>query len=116
MGLDKNVYKCYTSPIGNELVFLTEMASSHYGWDLLFYKTLKEIMMSQKWKLYIGCHRKTSMSRDSDVREHKSLEDCRRDVKESEDGWRKMGYYVWFARAVGPYGKKVKLHEGVSYY
>lgn len=72
--------------------------------------------MPEKWTLHIGCHRKTLMSRDSDVREHDSLEDCRSDVKNSEECWARMGYYVWFAYAVGPNGEKVKLHEDTPYY
>jgi len=70
---------------------------------------------SKKWKLHIGCHKKTLVSRDSDVREHGSLEDCRCDVQESEEFWKGMGYFVWFAYVICPDGKKVQLHEGTPY-
>ncbi|MFA6184281.1 MAG: hypothetical protein WC682_04230 [Parcubacteria group bacterium] len=72
--------------------------------------------MSKKWKLNIGCHCKTLMSRDLDVREHDSLEDCKRDVKESEEFWARMGYCVWFAKAIGPDGEKVELHKDTPFY
>lgn len=69
-----------------------------------------------KWSLSIGCHKKTRISRDSENRTHNSLEECRRDVKESEKCWARIGYYVWFARATGPDGEVVELHEGTPYY
>lgn len=69
-----------------------------------------------KWTLSIGCHRKTLMSRDTDCREHDSLENCKEDVRKSEEFWSSIGYYVWFARATGPNGEEVKLHEGTQYY
>ncbi|MDO8620652.1 MAG: hypothetical protein Q7R64_04910 [bacterium] len=67
------------------------------------------------WKLHIGCHRRTLMSRDTTVREHESLQDCRRDVVESEECWARLGYYVWYAYAVGSTGEKETLHAGTSY-
>ena len=70
---------------------------------------------SKKWKLYIGCHKGTSVSKESQLREHNSLEDCKCDVNESEEFWGNMGYFVWFAKAVGPDGKVVSLHKGTPY-
>ncbi len=74
--------------------------------------------MSQEnpWKLHIGCHNKTLLSRDSGVREHPSLEACKEDVEKSEKFWNSIGYFVWYARAEGPNGEKIDLHEGTSYY
>jgi hypothetical protein len=68
--------------------------------------------MSKKWELYVGCHRHTLTSRDSTLREHDSLEDCKRDVAELEASYRSMGYCVWFAYAIAPNGEKVVLHKG----
>lgn len=71
--------------------------------------------MAKKWKLHIGCHKRTLLSRDSDVREHESLELCKKDVEESERAWKNIGYFVWYARAEGPNGEIVELHTGTSY-
>lgn len=70
---------------------------------------------TKPWKLHIGCHKMTLASRDSGVREHDSLEACKKDVEESERFWASLGYYVWFAIAKGPDGEEIKLHEGTSY-
>ena len=68
------------------------------------------------WKLSIGCHKKTLMSRDSEIRKHPSLEACKTDVEKSEKFWNRIGYFVWFAEAIGPNGEKEKLHSGTSYH
>ncbi len=68
-----------------------------------------------EWELHIGCHRGTLTSRDSEVRKHPSLDVCRADVQSAEKFYKSIGYFVWFAYAVGPEGQKVKLHEGTSY-
>lgn len=68
-----------------------------------------------KWKLHIGCHRGTLVSRDSDVRTHDSLEACQKDVAESEAFWAGFGYFVWFAEAKSPNGENIKLHPGTHY-
>ena len=73
-------------------------------------------MESGKWKLYLGCHRKTITSRDSTVEEHDSLEACQQAVINAEAFWTRMGYFVWFAIANGPNGEKIQLHEGTPYW
>jgi hypothetical protein len=67
------------------------------------------------WKLHIGSHRKTLMSRDSSVDGYDSLEECKRAFKRAEESWAKMGYFVWYAYAIGPDEKKVYLHAGTPY-
>lgn len=71
--------------------------------------------VSGKWKLSIGCHKGTLMSRDSDQVELDSLEACEEYVKESEKFWQQIGYFVWFANAFAPDGTKHQLHPGTSY-
>ena len=73
------------------------------------------ISKKKPWTLSIGCHRGTLISRDSDLREHDSLEDCKKDVSESERSWARIGYFVWFATARGPNREEVKLHAGTAY-
>jgi hypothetical protein len=68
--------------------------------------------MSEKWELHIGCHRHTLTSRDSTLREHNSLEDCKHDVAKLELSYARSGYRVWFAYAIAPNGEKVVLHQG----
>ncbi len=68
--------------------------------------------MSEKWELHIGCHRNTLTSRDSTLREHNSLEDCKRDVVELEISYASLGYHVWFAYVIAPNGEKIFLHKG----
>lgn len=76
---------------------------------------MSEVQVSQKWKLHIGCHRGTLMSRDSETSEYDSLDACRKSVQEAEEFWSKMGYYVWFAYAFSPSGEKIALHKGTPY-
>jgi len=68
---------------------------------------------SKKWALHIGCHKGTSATKESQVREHNSLEECKLDVLESEEFWKIVGYFLWFANAVGPGGETVLLHPDV---
>lgn len=71
--------------------------------------------MLGKWNLNIGCHKGTLESRDSNNSEHDSLEECKEEVGRKEKDWSKMGYYVWYAFAIGPDGKRVELHSGTPY-
>lgn len=68
------------------------------------------------WRLHIGCHRNTYTSRDSDVQEYGSLNECIEAANRSEKFWLKCGYVVWFAYAKGPDGQKIKLREENSNY
>lgn len=72
--------------------------------------------LEKPWLLNIGCHRGTSTSRDSKTCRYDSLEKCKEAVIRAERSWASSGYYVWFARATGPDGKTVSLHEGTPYY
>ncbi|MFA6459300.1 MAG: hypothetical protein WCV79_02815 [Candidatus Paceibacterota bacterium] len=84
---------------------------------LLIKGTMSEetITNSKPWKLHIGCHRGTIVSRDSDVREHESLEACKGDVQKSEQFLAGLGYSIWFAKAIGPDGTEHRLHQGTPY-
>jgi hypothetical protein len=69
----------------------------------------------EKWQLHSGCHRGTLTSRDSRVVECSSLEECRNKIAGGEEFYRSIGYYMWFAYAVGPDGQKTTLHPGTPY-
>ena len=65
------------------------------------------------WRLSIGIHSGTMMSRDSrshTVKFHdssaplESLEDCIECHQAWEANYRGMGYYIWFASAIAPDG------------
>jgi len=67
----------------------------------------------KSWRLNIGIHGGTRMSRDSGshtVKFHdssaplESLEDCVECAKAWEANYRSMGYYIWFANAIAPDG------------
>ncbi len=68
--------------------------------------------MAPKWKLLIGWHRGSLISRDTEVREHDSLEDCQKDVADYEKFLKGIGYHVWYAWAEGPDGENIDLHPG----
>jgi hypothetical protein len=69
----------------------------------------------KKWELHIGWHKGTLLSRDSEIRELDSLEECQRSLAKSEKSWATLGYFVWYARAVNPDGEKFLLHPGIPY-
>ncbi len=69
-----------------------------------------------KWYLHLGCHRGTVMSRDSEVTELNSLDECREMVARMHITWAKCGYYIWFAYAMSPQGQRTELHKGVPYF
>jgi len=71
---------------------------------------------TKKWSLVIGCHRGTLTSRDVGHPEEKdSLEDCQKAVKRAEEWYNSIGYFIWFASATDPEGKKHQLHPGTPY-
>jgi hypothetical protein len=75
----------------------------------------EENSADRKWRLNMGCHRGTLMSRDSNTEEYDSLEACKSAVASAEKFWASIGYFVWFANAYGPDGEQVQLHVGTSY-
>lgn len=74
-----------------------------------------EVQESQKWKLHVGIHQGTLVSRDSKLTEHDSLEECRESMRKEGSFLTSMGYYIWFAYAFSPSGKKIILHQGTPY-
>ena len=67
------------------------------------------------YKLHIGRHKGTAASRDSEVRQFDSLDECVNSYERSRGIWRSTGYQVWFARAVDGDGDTVKTWPGNSY-
>ena len=50
------------------------------------------------YRLNIGCIQNGRItSRDSEVREFETLEECKQSYQASRDFWRSIGYQVWFA-------------------
>ena len=78
------------------------------------------------WKLDIGVHKGTMMSRDSQIITSsfedyevplKSLEDCVKCAKAWEQNYLQMGYMIWYARAFSPDGTRHdNLVRGHSYH
>jgi hypothetical protein len=71
----------------------------------------EELEQQKPWRLNIGIHSGTMISRDSGshtVKFHdssaplESLEDCIECAKAWEANYRSMGYYIWFATAIAP--------------
>lgn len=70
-----------------------------------------------KWTLRYGIHNGTFTSRDStSVPGLDSLEACRKEIRETEQYYRNMGYVIWWAQANGPNGEKVTVHGGNTNY
>lgn len=67
------------------------------------------------YKLHMGCHRGTLMSRDSGVEEYDTLEEAEEAYKNAKKFWALIGYYVWFAE-VRLNGEVVKSWPGTPYY
>lgn len=68
-----------------------------------------------KWRLELGCHRGTIISRDSTSEDCETLEECRRRANEARRTWAGFGYQVWFATAVGPDGERITLLPSEPY-
>lgn len=93
------------------------MTKYHISWYFAV-SSGKEFPMTEneeKWRLNIGCHNGTHISRDIETRTFNTLEDCRKNVAESEAAWKEIRYFVWFAKAMSPHGEEIKLHEGTPY-
>ena len=76
---------------------------------------LPEKVDDKPWTLNIGCHSGTLMSRDLTTEQYATLEDCRKKAIDKEAAWKRLGYYVWYATAIGPNGERVTLHDGTYY-
>lgn len=70
----------------------------------------------KKWRMTIGIHKGTLMSRDRErPKEKDSLEECLAEVAQAEKWYNSIGYYIWFANAIDPDGKNHALHPGTPY-
>ena len=76
------------------------------------------------WKLSIGCHRGTMVSRDFNLVGTKfhdsnqpleSLEDCIQCAKDWKNNYNSFGCYLWFATAIDPDGNKHPTIPGSPY-
>jgi hypothetical protein len=75
------------------------------------------------WRLSIGCHRGTMMSRDTHSVTTKfqgdapleSLEDCRECAIKWEANYRSMGLFLWYAKAIAPDGVQIQVRRGITY-
>jgi hypothetical protein len=72
--------------------------------------------MDMAWKLHIGIHRGTKQSHESEI--HTTKYDSPHDVlmtlddaEECAQAWAvhyaRLGYFIWFAHAIGPEGQTV---------
>lgn len=66
------------------------------------------------FKLHIGCHRNSIMSRDSQTREFETKEEAIKSYQFSRNFFHSIGYVVWFAKIESPEGKVTEL-ESNSY-
>ena len=77
----------------------------------------KGLQALDTWTLFLGIHRGTLTSRDSEQpRTLSSLEACREEAGQAESEYRRMGCQIWFGYATGPAGERVKLLEGEPYW
>lgn len=61
------------------------------------------------WTLSYGCWKGTITSRDCGADEFESLQACKNFLAQQEAFWKRIGYYKWFATAIGPNGENVTL-------
>ena len=67
-------------------------------------------MGEKPWTLRWGIHRGTIISRDmGDDIPCDSLEACRTETKKLKRRFGRIGYKLWYARAVGPGGQSIGL-------
>lgn len=72
--------------------------------------------MDKQWKLTIGIHRGTLMSRDASASYHDTLDECRTVFKKEEKHFKEnLGCQIWFATAKGPGAETVQLSQGTPY-
>lgn len=79
-------------------------------------KTQAESEPPGPWRLHIGIHNGTLMSRDDGWYENiPDLATCKERVSSDEAWYKGIGYVIWFAQAIAADGTEVKLHEGNVY-
>ncbi len=79
-------------------------------------------MTQATWRLELGLHRGTKMSRDfHSTRTHfdsdkplLSLEDCQKAAKQWEQNYRSLGLSIWYGNAYSPDNKSTQVLDGVS--
>lgn len=71
--------------------------------------------MNKPWKLVIGIHRGTIMSRDASDSYHDSLEQCREVFEIEKRHYESMGCQIWFATAHGPDDRTLHISQGTPY-
>jgi len=65
----------------------------------------------QKFKLNIGCHRGTLISRDSAQETYDTYAEAFSAYEKHRAFYRSIGYMVWFAEIVSPDGTKANLES-----
>lgn len=93
-----------------DTLLLLEADGDHY----------KATSMTGTWRLHVGIHRGTLMSRDTDNPEggFESLEAAKKHYLEGKANWGAWGYQCWFAYAFPPNGTdkdKIKIDESIPY-
>lgn len=73
-------------------------------------------IFKMSYKLNIGCHRNTIISRDSEVREFDSRQEAYDDYLSAKKFWRSIGYIVWFAKITHPDGTVETLESNPCRY
>ena len=75
-------------------------------------------MIEQKgWQLFHGIHRGTITSRDTcSDNGLESLEACRQKLAGYEASYSRLGYVIWFAKAISPRGTQHHIHPGSADY
>lgn len=67
------------------------------------------------FRLHIGCHSGTMVSRDSTTEHYSTLEEAREAIRKSEEFYSQIGSYLWFATVYDKDNKRVHNVNGVSY-
>lgn len=68
-------------------------------------------MKEKPWRLVVGSHAGTVMSRDVLEERHNSLKDCEKSVGQFEKEYGKRGLALWYATAYGPKQEKVEIRK-----
>lgn len=80
------------------------------------YGNIQHHEMEGEWKLSIGIHRGTLMSRDSeDPKTRKSLKECFDEAIEAFKWYSRLGCQCWFCYALSPKGERITLIESQPY-
>lgn len=78
---------------------------------------------NQVWRLELGVHRGTMMSRDfHSTKTHfdsdkllLSLKDCQETANKWEQNYHSLGLFIWYGTAYSPDNKPTQVLSGVSY-